>query len=1233
MNLLLFLALLFISYNGFTSMIEARNSAIHANEVIRESRRLEIQMLRLRADKRDFVLSGEDRFLERLESDAAAVEAQIRSIGEGTTGTQNSQGTIALLQDQYHQWQNAELDPLFRGISEGLDRQELRRTSISEPGRQAFEAFRETLAQVRAEQKNAVDRNTEEMLQLQSFTTSTLIWGGVAAFILGMFLLVMASWTITKPLTRITAYARRIAKGEYSFPLDIDQGDEVGVLARELRSFQQSMIEKTRVTEAIAQGDLSPNLALAGEKDSLGLSINRMIAALREAREKSELTDWVKSGLNELAARATGETDSHRLADKVLSFLTPYLNAQVATLYLLDQDQEGVLTRYGGYAVNPNTIQDSIALGQGLVGQAAREQRLISVHPVPQEYLSINSSLGESIPRAILALPITHQNDLIGVLEFGSFEPFPDYMVEFLEVAGESLGVAFDSLGKQNRVRELLSRTQKQAQQLKEQQEELRAANEELEEHTQILQQSEEELKQQREELQAINEELEEKNETLEKQKSLIQEKNRDLEAAWEDVRRKAAELEVSSRYKSEFLANMSHELRTPLNSLLLLARSLRDNTSGNLSSEDIEAAGIIHKNGTDLLNLINDILDLSKIEAGKMSVHQHDVHLAEVAGSMMMDFRLLAEEKGLFLKVLLDDDLPSTIRTDRQRLEQILRNILSNAVKFTKRGGITMHFHRPGSLADPRLGRFDPETTVALEIVDTGIGIPSEKQQEIFEAFQQVDGSTSRRFGGTGLGLTISRQLAHLLGGEITIESEAGKGSTFTVYLPVQGRAEEEIEPETVSVEPVPEPLGPPPAEPVEEHPQAPQETAPSPGIPDDREFVGDKDKIILIIEDDLHFAKILLNLCRAKGFKAVASSTGEEGLVLADRFQPTGILLDIRLPGISGWTVLNSLKRNHRTRHIPVHVISVHDSPHDALVMGAVGFLSKPVSGEDLEQALERIETVAEKKVKELLLVEDNADLRLGIQKLLSDLEVDVTAAETGGQALEAIRTRSFDCMILDLGLGDMSGFDLLKLLEKEQAVAVPPVIVYTGRELSKEEERELRKYAETIIIKGARSEERLLDEATLFLHRMVSTLPKARQRMIINLHNRDAVLEGRKVLLVDDDMRNLFALSRVLTEKGLRVVKAEDGAAALEVLDKDPEVDIVFMDIMMPGMDGYEAMQRIREQPRFAKLPVIALTAKAMKEDREKCIEAGANDYLAKPVDIDKMLSMMRVWLYRR
>jgi signal transduction histidine kinase/CheY-like chemotaxis protein/HAMP domain-containing protein len=1036
-NLVIFIGLLAMSHQSFTTMVAARSSVLAASEIFDRINQLHIRMLQLRADKREYRMAGGGgQPPQRLGVEAANLRSDFLALSELTRNDPHQQRSIDLLIEQYDMWVDADLTPLLRTPVNAGSEAELRELALAEPGQHAFEAGLATLTRIRDQERQIVDRHSEEMLRLQSRTGFMIGLGGVVAIFVGGLLSMVVAVGITRPLTRISTYARRIALGDYSFPLDIDQRDEVGRLAAELRTFQRGMVEKTRVTELIAQGDLSPSVIPASDKDILGNSINRMVTSLRQARDQSERMDWIKSGLNELALLSSGQTEPHRLADEVLSFLAPYTGAQVATLYLADDD--GGLTLFGSYAADADLIErERIPPGQTIVGQAALERRPIAVDRIPEDYLRISSSIGGSAPKSLLALPFSYRDNLIGVVELGAFEPFHEAASQFLQSAAESLAVAFDSLNKQARVRELLGRTQEQARELQQQQEELKTANEELEEHTATLEQSEEELKQQREELQALNEELEEKNDHLELQKVQIQEKNSDLEKAWEDIQRKAAELELASRYKSEFLANMSHELRTPLNSLLLLARSLRDNRSGSLSPDDVEAAGIIHKNGTDLLYLINDILDLSKIEAGKVSISQEQVQLEEVAGSLMMDFGHMAEEKGLSLEVELEKGLPAAIRTDRRRLEQVLRNLVANAVKFTDAGVIKLHISRPkeGELLS-RSG-LDRNRTVAFNVSDTGIGIPDDKQREIFDAFKQGDGTTSRRYGGTGLGLTIARQLTMILGGDIGVQSEPGKGSTFTLLLPEQGRQGAPPQPRTVRTvaqkpetlpyeTAEPEPASEPQAErepPPQKPPQLPVST-----IPDDRGQVGAEDRSILIIEDDTSFAKILLDLCRDKGFKAVVAATGEEGLVMAERLLPTGVILDIRLPGISGWTVLSSLKRNHRTRHIPVHIVSVQEAPHDALIMGAIGFLAKPVAGEDLERAFERIESMVEKKVKDLLLVEDNSDLRKGILRLLEDLEVNVTEADTGRQAIEAVRSRRFDCMILDLGLEDMSGFDLL-------------------------------------------------------------------------------------------------------------------------------------------------------------------------------------------------------------
>ncbi len=1222
----LFMLLLAVCYHAFVSMVAIREWVIHTYESLEKVNIIHRDLLNIEAGAMRFAVTGRESALEPLQRGRAGLSVDLDALGALLEDNSGQQRNLEVLRRQTRQWIESQIDPLIalrREIAAGRQgEQAIEDFLATGQGVRLYDALRRTLDDIGQEERRLLEKRRSEMEDLQQYANTAMVTGGGLTVVFGFLLSFLVALSITRPLEKITGYARRIARGETAFPIEIDQRDEVGVLAEAFRDLQRNVVEKTRVAEAIAAGDLDQSVVLAGDHDTLGRSINRMTKALLASRDQDARTDWIKTGLHELTLRAAGETDPARLADRILGVLTPYLGAQAAALDLVNA--AGGLSFQAGYALGAGAPTLPVPVGEGLAGRAVREGDLVLVDDVPDACLRVNTSFGDIEPRHFLALPFAYQGSLVGVLEIGSCGKIPEQAVEFLRRAAEPLAVTFDVLRKQARVRELLERTQEQAQKLQEQQEELKASNEELEEHAQTLQRSEEELRQQQEELQALNEELEEKNKAL--------------EATRVEVERKAADLETASRYKSEFLANMSHELRTPLNSLLLLSRNLRDNGSGRLSADEVEAAGIIYKNGADLLTLINDILDLSKVEAGKLSLTVEEVALADVVQSIRLDFGHVAEAKGVALETGLEEGLPRTIRTDRRRLEQILRNLVSNALKFTERGSVALRIRRPEGTVLPHRPDCAPGGLVAFSVIDTGIGIPAEKHQAIFEAFQQGDGSTSRQYGGTGLGLSITRELARLLGGRIVLESEPGRGSTFTLLLPVEALACDPAatpgpaDPWAAKVPDSPHS----PDAPVPAGREAAVPAAPRPFIPDDRDAIADGDTTILIIEDDPDFAGIIAGLTREKGFRAVAAATGEEGLALAERYQPAGIILDIRLPGISGWTVLGSLKRDHKTRHIPVHVVSVHDAPRDALdsqIMGAIGFLNKPVDSEDLEQAFEKIASINEKRVKDLLLVEDNPDLRTGIRRLVADLDVNVTEADTGAGAMAALAERRYDCMILDIGLADMNGFSLLKRLEEEKGVFVPPVIVYTGRDLTREEERELYRHADSIIIKGARSEERLLDEITLFLHRMVSDLPQSKQRMLQDLHNRDAALEGKTVLIVDDDMRNLFALSKVLTEKGLRVLKADNGRKALEVLDADPGVDAVVMDIMMPGMDGYEAMRRIREQPRFAELPLIALTAKAMKEDREKCLAAGASDYLSKPVDVDKMLSLLRVWLYGR
>ncbi|MBF0509569.1 MAG: response regulator [Deltaproteobacteria bacterium] len=1008
--------------------------------------------------------------------------------------------------------------------------------------------------------------------------------------------------------------------------------DELGLA---LRKKTDTLREVSDIALSISRGDYSRSIEIKGPNDQLGQALNNMTQSLRNTTAENQRQNWIKTGQTELNEKISGEQDIYSLGKNIISFLAKYLNAQIGSVYIAKDDQR--LGLVGSYAFNKRkSLANVYELGQGLVGQAALEREIISVTNVPEDYIRINSSFGDTLPRNIVVVPFLYDNQVKGVLELGAVNEFSDQVLNFLSVVGGTLAVAFNTAASRQKLQELLTETSRQAEELQMQQEELAASNEELEEQTMALKMSEQQLKQQQEELQVVNEELEEKNNYLEEQKSQIQQKNLALEKIGQDLEKKAKELEITGKYKSEFLTNMSHELRTPLNSLLILARNLSDNKKENLTPDQVEAARVIYKSGADLLLLINEILDLSKIEAGKMTINVGEVILTELADNLKSNFKHVFEEKGLIFNLNLDAGLPAAIKTDQQRLEQILKNLVANAVKFTHQGSVTVDFSLPRADADLSAIGLRTAEAVAISVTDTGVGIPQGKLFEVFQAFHQVDGGTSRKYGGTGLGLSISKELAKLLGGELQLHSRVGLGSTFTLFLPIEAGGC----PDRQMVRPVG-----PGVSPSEESARAalpgdvqasgskvfPQRFEAEP-VSDDRADISKDDRCILIIEDDPNFARILRDQCHEKGFKALVSATGEGGLRLAEKHIPEAVILDLSLPGINGWEVLDALKINSKIRHIPVHIISAAETSLDAFKRGAIGFLTKPVQQEQLEEAFGKIEEVLDKKIKDLLIVEDDETFRRAIVDLVGEEDVKITEAATGREALTALRKAGFDCMVLDLGLPDMTGFELLNQLEKERHISLPPVIVYTGKELSREDEAELRRFADSIIIKGVKSEERLLDETALFLHRMVKTMPEKKQKMIISLHDRENIFTAKNILVVDDDMRNVFALARVLKDKGMNVIKAEDGKKALSLLNEHPDVDLVLMDIMMPVLDGYETTKKIREQARFARLPIIALTAKAMKDDREKCIAAGASDYLSKPVDVDRLLSMMRVWLYK-
>lgn len=995
--------------------------------------------------------------------------------------------------------------------------------------------------------------------------------------------------TIASRIRLIAEDAKRIASREVEdISFDSNISDELSPVTHSLADILKSFREVTHHANEIARGDYAVKIIPKSSKDILGVSLNKMSMTLAETTAANERHNWLTTGQNLLNERLEGEQGVEKVTQNAIVFISEYVKANVGAVYL--SGKRPGLELAAGYALDASAgMQEVYEPGEGLPGQAAAGSKMIHLTNLRQEHLRSASSIVDLRPENVIAVPFFKDQRLMGVIELGKIDPFTDAEKEFISNSMRTVGVAVAVAISRRQVQDLLEETQRQSEELQLQQEELKQINEELEEQAQNL-------RQQQEELQVTNEELEEQTQSVEM-------KNRELEAAKAEIERKNEEVELGSRYKSQFLANMSHELRTPLNSLLILSRDLAENKKGNLDESQVESAQIIYKGGTELLQLINEVLDLSKIEAGKMTVHAEEVRLEEVAENIRQTFERTALDKGLTLSLHKDPLLPPMIRTDPQRLNQILKNLLSNAIKFTQQGGIDVTFGREG------------EEMLAIEVKDTGIGIPREKQGVIFEAFRQADGGTSRKYGGTGLGLSISRDLARLLGGEIRLSSREGEGSVFTLVLPFHIQDSQEVHLPGARRGGI-----------VNETNEAAGNLT---GLSDDREKIAQDDKVLLIVEDDQGFATILMKQGRAKGFKTLVAATGDEGLRLARRFLPAAVILDLGLPDMDGGTVLSGLKADPRLRNIPVHIISARERTLDPIKAGAVEYITKPVSKDQLEEAFGRIGNYIMRKMKNLLIVEDDADARRSVKLLIGKEDVNCFEAVSGKEALEILEKNRMDCIVLDLGLPDMSGFELIRKI-RERNTALPPVVVYTGKELTKEENEILQELAESIIIKGVKSEERLLDETALFLHRTVSQLHGHKHDTFSGLYNRDSLFENKKILIADDDMRNVFALSKVLKEQGMETVKAENGLKALEALEAHPEISLVLMDVMMPEMDGLEAIRRIRAMEKYKDLPIISLTAKAMKEDRKKCIEAGANDYISKPVELERLLSLMKIWM---
>ena len=1060
---------------------------------------------------------------------------------------------------------------------------------------------------------NAFIMNEESTKANEAYKNSTqmVVLMMVAGLLLGLGVVLWIIPSITRGLNVVSMMISSFGNGRMRAirRIKVTSKDEIGEVALVFKKMAEDLEQKQQMEKAYAQAQ--------SDQSWLNANIARVTELLR------------------------GVSSLDQVSQTFINEFTPVLGAQFGAVYLKDPDHPELLRSTGFYAHDGSKkIADSFKIGEGLVGQSALDLKPIRLDKAPDNYPSVTSGFVDAQPEHITIYPLIFEDELLGVVEFASFHPFSGLHNDLLQQLSTNLGIIINNINRRLVVEKLLRDSQAlteelqcQSEELQTQQEELRRSNENLEEQTDALKQSEELLQRQQEELEHYNTELVAKTRALEDQVQEIEEKSNEIELARGQLEKQAMQLAVTSKYKSEFMANMSHELRTPLNSLLILSQLLTENKEGNLTEKQVEFAHTIYMSGADLLKMIDEILDLSKVDAGKMELNHDDVKMTELKSFVKHNFSAQALKKGLALRLTFNEPLPDSITADSHRLKQVLRNLMSNAFKFTSEGSVEFLV----SLADKE--KLPPELSnkveyITMSVKDSGIGIPADKTDIVFEAFQQVDGTTSRKYGGTGLGLSISRELARLMGGSITLESREGQGSNFTLYLPVKanyktpsttlevaaskenGTLEEYIEellPNRVPANMVT------PAPPVQIV------------VEDDREQLTSNDKVLLIIEDDESFARILLDMAHGRNFKGLVALQGDTGLDMAKTYLPDAIILDIQLPVMDGWTILRELKSASQTRHIPVHVISVNDEVKQGLMMGAMAYLRKPSSRESLERAFSQIENYTSSSLKYLLIVEDDEIQRRSIMELIGHDDVAITAVSSGGEALSELRRQKYDCMVLDLMLEDMNGFDLLDQIRDDEELNDLPIIIYTGKDLDSKEETRLRKYAESIIIKDVRSPERLLDETTLFLHRVEANLPEDKRKILQKLHNKEELFEGKKILLVDDDIRNVFALSSVLEEYHMEVKFAENGREAIEMLVEQDDFDLVLMDMMMPEMDGYEAMRRIREMPQYQKLPIIALTAKAMKEDRAKCIEAGASDYMKKPIATGQLLSLMRVWLY--
>ncbi len=1181
-SIVLLLVSLYASFTSIKKLIDNSKMVNHTNTVLIEAENLISYMKDAETGHRGFLAAdGDATFLEPYNysrQKVLATYANLKSLTiDNVEQQKNLTEALRLINLKYEQMEKT--IKLTKSGQLGAAYETEKYDGMLK-GKVVMDTLRAVVALMKNTEKKLLDERTAEQTKYISYTPTLVFLAALISILITVFSYVRIKRDMDK----------RIAQQK----------------ADEAKYIETS--ERISIMEAIAKKIADGNYAVRSNdqrEDELGrisVALNEMTTSLEKNFNHLKDTSWLQTGTVKIGDAMRGEKNLHKLSTNLINTIIEYLDAPLGTLYLVGQHSQ--LSLVGSFAAED--APRNLKLGEGLVGQVVKNKKMMVFNDLPPNYIHIKSSLGSTLPSSLVILPLVYSNEVLAVVEIGLLRKLTDIELEFLDKNSEAIGIGLNAALDYEKLQHLLEETQAQSEELQTQHGELENLNTELEAQAQKLQASEEELRVQQEELQQTNEELEERS-------TLLEEKNM-------DIQKKAEELAVATQYKSEFLANMSHELRTPLNSILLLSRLLSENNEKNLNDDQVEYAKVIQSSGNGLLGLIDEILDLSKIEAGKMNLEFKHVAINEIVDDLQSLFKPIANEKKIAFNLNIHKDVPKVIETDRMRVDQILKNLISNALKFTAKGSVTLEIKNVP----------DNNKIICFEVKDTGIGIAKDKQQLIFEAFQQADGSTKRKYGGTGLGLSISRELVKLLNGELKLVSEPEKGSTFSLFIPIikstsgyasviENFLKEQKESEPASVPTVPKPVDDKYISSYIPH-----------SIPDDRDSISQNDKCILIIEDDTILAKALLEYTRKKKYKGIVSVRGDEGLPFALKYKPMGILLDIHLPIKSGWEVMDELKTNPHTKHIPIHIMSSNKVKDESLNKGAVDFIDKPIAFEQMSDVFKKIEYIVNNKSKKVLIVEENPKHAKALAYYLETCNISADVKSDFTEGIEALKNEAVDCVILDMEISNIKSYSMLEEAKKNSGLENLPIIIFTGKNLSIAEEQKIKQYADSIIVKTAHSYQRMLDEVSLFLH-LVGGENEAKKGDFKKLGALNQILNEKTVLVVDDDVRNIFSLSKALEKLKINVITAVDGNEAMKKLNENPGVDAVLLDMMMPQMDGYQTAAKIREQARWKSLPVIAVTAKAMSGDREKCIDAGASDYITKPIDIDQLLSLLRVWLY--